>query len=91
MKSLKSIKKQAEVLKAQVADMELNLQGCEVDFAHNPNKETWEALEQARECYCKKFYEYESCISYINNYDFYHQCWEEEQDNAAMRKMYMTA
>ena len=89
MKSLNSIKKQAEVLKAQVKVAEQNLQGCEVDYNAEPSVSNFEALEEARNEYRKAFSLYESCISYIENYDFYRQCEKLEREEAESRQMAM--
>ena len=90
MKSLASIKKQANVLKAQVKKAEENLQGCTVDFSENPNESNFVALEKATSEYRKAFMLYESCISYIENYDFYRQCEEKEREEAECRRMAMS-
>ena len=90
MKSLASLRKQAEVLKAQVKKAEENLQGCTVDFAENPSQPNFDALEEATSEYRKAFMLYESCISYIENYDFYRQCEKQEREEAECRRMAMS-
>jgi hypothetical protein len=87
MKSLNNIKKQAELLKAQVNEAELTLQGCEVDFQEEQTKTNFDALEKAREEYRKTYMLYDSCISYIANYDFYRQCEKQEREEAECRRM----
>ena len=91
MKSLKSIKKQASALKEQVRIAEQDLQGCEHDYNLKPSEENALALQKARENYRKQYYLYESCISYINNYDFYRQCEQQEKEEAECRRLYIVA
>ena len=77
------------MLKAQAKVAEQNLQGCEVDYNAEPSVANFEALEEARNEYRKAFSLYESCISYIENYDFYRQCEKLEKEEAESRKMAM--
>ena len=91
MKPLKSIKQQASVLKEQVRIAEQNLQGCEYDYNQNQSKENDLALQSAKENYRKWYLQYESCISYINNYDFYRKCEKQEKEEAECRRLYIVA
>ena len=91
MKTLASIKKQEILIKEQVRNAELNLQGCEVEFAENPSKENALALEQARESYKFIYYQHESIVNYIENYDFYRKCEEQEREEAECRRLYAVA
>ena len=91
MKTLRSIQKQEVLMKEQVRIAELNLQGSEVEFAENPSEETAQALEKARESYKFIYYQHESIVSYIENYDFYRKCEEQEREEAECRKLYAVA
>ncbi|MBR1526946.1 MAG: hypothetical protein IKP36_05000 [Bacteroidaceae bacterium] len=91
MRTLGSIKKQAIVMKEQVRVAELELQGSEVTFAENPSKENALALERARENYKMLYYQHESIESYIEHYDFYRKCEQQEREEAECRRMYAVA
>ena len=90
MKSLASLYKQADVLKAQVKNAENELQGATVNYTENPSQSNYDELEKATNEYRKVFMLFESCISYIENYDFYRQCEEQEREEAECRKMAMS-
>ena len=91
MKTLSSIKKQALAIKEQVRIAELELQGCEHDYSEEQSEVNAQALQAARDKYRMLYYQYESCVGYINNYDFYRQCEQQELEETECRRLYAVA
>lgn len=87
MKSLKGYKKLLREYKEEQKEATFNVECAEHDFYKMPNKETWEALEDARKKYGEISDGIENVEDIINNYDFYKWCWQEEEAQAYAREL----
>ena len=89
MKSLASFKSLATRLKKQVAAATELVNECEFQFNGNPCKLTISALNKAGRKLEELEAKLENTNEMINHYDFYVRCYEEEQEEAVARELYM--
>lgn len=89
MRSLATFKSIATRLKKQIAASKTLVAECEYKFNGNPCRLTISALGKAERKLGELEAKLENTNEMIEHYDFYAYCYEQEQEEAAAREMYM--
>lgn len=89
MRSLASFKSYATRLRKAIAVAENALGECEYKYNGNPCKRTISALEKAGRTLDVLEEKLANTNEMIDHYDFYSRCWQEEEDEAIARELYI--
>ena len=89
MRSLATFKGIATRLKKQVANAKALVAECEYKFNGNPCKLTISALDKAEHKLGELEAKLENANEMVEHYDFYAFCYEQEQEEAAAREVYL--
>ena len=89
MRSLSTFKGIATRLKKQIASAKALVAECEYKFNGNPCKLTISALDKAEHKLGELEAKLENANEMVEHYDFYAFCYEQEQEEAAAREVYL--